>query len=106
MSRSYKKHLYCGERQNKEDKKIANRKFRRNKNYDEEESFNYVGKNYRKTSESYEIRDYGWLADDFETYCRKRWERWENWVNQFGYSKPRPTRAELKKDYDKDFKRK
>ena len=38
MSRSYKKTPYSGERQNKEDKQIANRKIRREKiNYDDDD---------------------------------------------------------------------
>lgn len=103
MSRSYKKHLYAGDKQNKKDKQIANRKFRHNVNYNEDSICN-KGNIYKKTFESWDIRDYGSIAQNFEEFYNHQifiWEHWGQYIN-----KPYPSKKEAKKLYDKLFKRK
>lgn len=63
MSRSYKKHSYCGDTTHKkESRTIANRRLRRNHKYEL-----YQNKSYRKLYQSYDICDY---------YSCYSWEEW------------------------------
>ena len=71
MSRSYKKHAYCGDKKGKERKRLANHKVRQ-----------YLKRNpevilkpsqFKRLFESCEICDYGWLCD-WEEYWQREWE--------------------------------
>lgn len=105
MSRSYKKTPYSGDRQNKEDKQIANRKIRREKiNYNDDDYEVLKHKAYRKKNESYDIRDYGIAYISFDEYKKGRLETWTRFSKDKGIAPP--TEEEMKKDYDKLFRRK
>lgn len=87
MSRSYKKHPYCGDKTNKKfGKKYANRKVRRYKG----DIAN--GKAYIKLYEQWNICDYGWvqsweefryrwLSSFFETMTEE--ELYKYWVTHY-----------------------
>lgn len=65
MSRSYKKTPYCGQTQRPADKRIANHQVRQKlKNHLD---WNIQYNNYKKLSDSWRIRDWGW------SYT---WEEW------------------------------
>lgn len=105
MSRSYKHTPYSGERQNKEDKQIANRKIRRQKiDYDDENYEISQHKHYKKKNNSYDIRDWGFPCVTFEEFKQLRLSGWERYSKDKGI--PRPTEEELAKEYDKFYRRK
>ena len=100
MSRSYKKTPRSGDQKDREMKRAANRKFRRNKNFDE--TLNH--KQYRKYFCSYDICDYETIGETFEEYYQRivnNWYRWEQY-----YNIPFPDKKQIKKEYDKWFIRK
>ena len=101
MSRSYKKHPYCGDK--KQNKEIANRRVRRklNSNYD----LNFSNKSYKKVFDSYDICDWWFGPSSFEDYCHSVLDLWER-LARLGNKEPRPTIEQLKKDYNKYYKRK
>ena len=67
MSRSYKKIPFCGQTQHHIDKRIANHKIRQKlKNHLD---WNIQYNDYKKLSESWNIRDWGWV------------NLWEDWYN-------------------------
>lgn len=106
MSRSYKKHPYSGEKQNKENKQIANRKLRRNKNYENDEDYSVLnGKSYRKNSETWDIRDYGHLAPTYKEY--KIWFTNFYWpYSRAGKNNEQLTEEKIRNHYNKFFRRK
>lgn len=71
MSRSKKHTSYCGDKKNKMDKKIANRKIRRSKE-------TYPNKSYRKKSESYDICDFCEVGVSFDDYYSSVVNYWMN----------------------------
>lgn len=104
MSRSYKKTPYLGDKKNKFFKKYANRKIRRT-------SYQFKGNSYRKNFPQYDICDYIYLAPSFQTFCKLEIANWkEKQVFLAGTSwykeEPCPTYEQLKKDYDKYYRRK
>ena len=100
MSRSYKKTPRSGDQKDREMKRAANRKFRRNKNFDE--TLNH--KQYRKYFCSYDICDYETIGETFEEYWHSLVRQWHMWRRDYGF--PYPDREQAKKDYDKWFIRK
>ena len=100
MSRSYKHTPRSGDTKSRDMKRAANRKFRRNKNYDE----TLHHKQYRKYFCSYDICDYETIGETFEEYYQRivnNWYRWEQY-----YNIPFPDKKQIKKEYDKWFIRK
>ena len=75
MSRSYKKHPYAGERQNRQDKVNANRKVR---SHLKDPNFILKNSDYKKVFESYDIRDFGWLCS-WEEYWTREVRYYEKW---------------------------
>lgn len=71
MSRSYKKHAYCGDKKDKELKRIANHHVRQYlKNHLD---YNPKPADFKRMFESWEICDYGWLYEweEYWDHCIK-----------------------------------
>ena len=100
MSRSYKHTPRAGEKKDKEMKRIANRKFRRQRNYNE----TLHHKQYRKNFCCYDICDYEEIGTSFEEYWQFLMGQWYRW--QQYYDIPYPNKEQAKKDYFKYFIRK
>lgn len=94
MSRSYKKHAYCGDKKDKELKRLANHRVRQ-----------YLKRNpkvtlkpsqFKRLFESWEICDYGWLCD-WEEY----WNRQLEWYYDDHYRRyyREPTPPDPKEEY-------
>ena len=104
MSRSYKHTPRSGDRKNKYNKRLANRRLRKLP-IDDEIVYNH--KTYRKTFCYYDICDYESVGTSFEEYYRRR-VRWWFRLAFHGYknNEPFPSKEQCKKDYDRFFKRK
>ena len=73
MSRSYKKHAYCGDKKDKELKRLANYRVRQYLKRNPEVTLK--PSQFKRLFESLEICDYGWLCD---------WEEyWQHQYDQF-----------------------
>ena len=71
MSRSYKKHAYCGDKKDKELKRMANHKVRQYLKRNPEVTLK--PSQFKRLFESWEICDYGWLCD---------WEEYWQFTNK------------------------
>lgn len=100
MSRSYKKTPICKDH-TKGMKTIANRKVRRKlKN----PSIHMNGKSYKKMFCSYDICDWIFLGDDFNTYYKKELARWKDWQTKFPNSNEKmPTKESCRKEWLKMY---
>ena len=108
MSRSYKKNAYWGQRQNPEDKKIANHKVRQKlKNHLD---WNIQHNDYKRLFNSWDIRDYGHVVI-WEDYYKDslKWFRWtvnlygEEHARELGYT---DDKNEIYNEWYKHYKRK
>ena len=71
MSRSYKKHAYCGDKKDKELKRLANHRVRQYLKRNPEVSLK--PSQFKHLFESWEICDYGWLYEweEYWKHCIK-----------------------------------
>ena len=81
MGRSYTRTPYSGERQNQEDKRLANKRVRQQLKLADELP---QGSSYRKMYESWNIRDYGWKSTwrEYWNHQLKFWHTWGRWQGQ------------------------
>ncbi len=99
MSRSYKKSPAISNMNYKDAKKRANKRVRRKLKRSE----NFVnGKFYKKFYQSWDIRDYSYLAPSFEVFCEHEFER----ERRFGHPLSPLTEEKLRYLYNKWYKRK
>ena len=94
MSRSYKKHAYCGDKKDKELKRLANHKVRQYLKRNPE--VNLKPSQFKLLFESWEICDYGWLCS-WEEY----WNRQLKWYCDDHYKRyyREPTPPDPKEEY-------
>ena len=86
MSRSYKKIPFCGQTQHHIDKRIANHKIRQKlKNHLD---WNIQYNDYKKLSESWLIRDWGWVYT-WEDWRDREIEEYIRTVHKVGEEKAR-----------------
>ena len=100
MSRSYKRHPWCGDKKGKSKKAAANSKVRMYlKNLDNILKYGA----YKKLYESWDICDYGWLYS-----WNKYWEQKVNFWYRFDkkWGKPFPDKKKVKKEWYKYYKMK
>ena len=95
MSRSYKKSNYCGDKKDKELKRLANHRVRQylKRNLD----FTPGPSDFKKLFESYEICDYWWLCS-WEEY----WQRELDWYycdHYQRYRRPTDSPPDYKTEY-------
>lgn len=104
MSRSYKKSNYCGDKKDKELKRLANHRVRqRLKN-----NLDYTPKpgDFKRMFESWEICDYGWLCSWEEYWNRQcEWYYCDHAKRWFGNQDP-PDYAEEYRIWHRYYKMK
>ena len=100
MSRSYKHTPRSGDTKNRCMKRYANRKYRRDKNYDE----TLQHKQYRKHFCSYDICDYETVGLTFEEYWKQRIRFWCKYFKWLG--EPFPEEEKERQNYEKWYRRK
>ena len=94
MSRSYKKTNYCGDKKDKELKRLANHRVRQYlKNHLD---YNPKPADHKRMFETYEICDYGWICS-WEEY----WQRELDWYYCDHYG--RYHRAETPPNYKEEY---
>lgn len=97
MSRSFKRTPRCGDQKDKDFKKYANRKIRRDK-------FNNLQhKSYKKNFCSYDICDYETVGETFEEYWRSCLNSWHQWRYKYD---PYPNRLTAYREWYKWYKAK
>lgn len=72
MSRSYKKHAYCGDKKGKELKRMANHRVRQYLKRNPEVTLK--PSQFKRLFESWEICDYGWLCD-WKEYWQRQYDQ-------------------------------
>ena len=94
MSRSYKKHAYCGDKKDKELKRLANHRVRQYLKRNPEVTLR--PSQFKHLFESWEICDYGWLCE-WEEY----WNRQLEWYYDDHYKRyyREPTPPDPKEEY-------
>lgn len=100
MSRSRKHTPRSGDTKNRDMKRIANRRFRRQRDFDDTLQHNA----YRKYSWSYDICDYETVGLTFEEYWRLELRFWHEYDKFLG--KDYPSKEEARKYYEKWYLRK
>ena len=101
MSRSYKKHAYCGDKKDKELKRLANHRVRQYLKRNSEVSLK--PSQFKHLFESWEICDYETVGETFEQHWKFVVSSWHRWRYRY---EPFPDREEEYRKWYKWYKAK